>query len=75
MAIIFAGKQMQFTREHNDRAWHAWHVAYLPNTKRRVPLQKLLIKDRTAPRSPERQMEMWKQWVLSVGGKIEGKPN
>jgi hypothetical protein len=30
-------------REHNARAWAVWHMAYLPNAKRPVKLQALLL--------------------------------
>lgn len=33
---------VRLDREHNDRAWQAWHTAYLPRSEQPVALKKLL---------------------------------
>lgn len=35
------------------RAWSAWHVAYLPRTKRPIPIQKLMGKPRKSMNEEE----------------------
>lgn len=42
-------KRRVFEREHNARAWLAFHIAYLPHQKRPVPLADLMIKPRREP--------------------------
>lgn len=36
-------KRVVFEREHNGRAWLAFHIAHLPHQKRPVPLADLMI--------------------------------
>lgn len=36
-------RRKAFEREHNGRAWLAFHIAHLPNQKRPIPLSDLLI--------------------------------
>lgn len=70
VALIFSGKSAQLTREHNERAWLAWHTAGLPRYKTFPALRKLLIRDRT-PQSADKMQAIAKQWIVQVGGKVE----
>lgn len=42
-ALRVEAKRRVFEREHNGRAWLAFHIAYLPLQKRAVPLADLMI--------------------------------
>ncbi|WP_051057052.1 hypothetical protein [Bradyrhizobium yuanmingense] len=74
VSLIFAGKQAQFTREHNERAWLAYHTAALPRMKKFPKLRTLLARDRK-PQSPDQMLAIAKQWTLLLGGEVKGKPN
>lgn len=68
------GRFAELRQQHNDRAWLAWHVAYLPRGKHPVKLQKLLMRERVV-QTPEQMLAIAKSWTLALGGKIEGRPN
>lgn len=62
MAICFEGKGLAFEREHNDRAWLAWHSAALSRIKDFPKLEKL--QHRTP--KPKREMTPDEMWALMV---------
>jgi hypothetical protein len=52
-------------REHNERAWAAWHVAALSRAKKIPKLETLLIKDGPAKAARSTQdmgavLDMWR---------------
>jgi hypothetical protein len=55
---ILRGREAALIREHNDRAWLAWHIAYLSRTKKPVALRKLQIKSGSARRKPQSWQQM-----------------
>jgi hypothetical protein len=66
-----SARERLLVREHNDRAWLAWHVASLGRVKKMPPLRELLQK-RAAPRkSWQEQLDALKSWVVASGGRIE----
>ena len=61
-------------REHDERAWLAWHIAALGRTKKMPKLSDLMSKNlerRTMPQTPE-QIEA--NLKLAFGYKPEGAP-
>jgi hypothetical protein len=59
-------------REHNDRAWLAWHVAALQRT-RKLPKLDSLMHRRKATRRHQSGAEFWdilRAHVIASGGKV-----
>lgn len=56
MAATVSDRAAVLRREHNDRAWLAWHIAALPKAKRLPSLQSLL-----APPERKLQATTWQQ--------------
>ena len=52
-----AASQLQ-DREHNDRAWLAWHIAVLTRTKKLQKLDDLLVKVGGGKRAPQTESQM-----------------
>lgn len=50
MSIILDGVSRKSSREHNQRAWIAWHIAALSRVRKFPKLETLLVKDRAAAR-------------------------
>lgn len=46
IVLTFKAHDLRLQREHNDRAWLAWHIAVLPHMKPIPKLDELLIKPR-----------------------------
>jgi hypothetical protein len=61
-----AGRQRRITREHNDRAWLAWHVAALTRAKKLPDLVKLQINQRH-----RRPRQSWQEQFAIMGRWIE----
>lgn len=55
VSLIFEGKAAQFRREHNERAWLAWHTAGLPRMKKFPDLKKMLAREVRKPQTSEQQ--------------------
>lgn len=59
-------------REHNGRAWLAYHAAFLPRQKRPIAFRKLLMK--SPARRRQRNWQAMKadveRYTASLGGKI-----
>lgn len=71
IVAILKGQGVREVREHNGRAWLAWHVAFLPRQKRPIPLRKLMM------RPPgRRKAQSWQQIKSAVAGWVShaGKP-
>jgi hypothetical protein len=73
--VIFAGKQAQLNREHNERAWLAWYTAAMPRFKTFPKLRALQVRSRKAAQSPDEMLAIAKQWTVLLGGEVKGKPN
>lgn len=66
--LIMRGCTNRAKREHNDRAWHAWHTAFLtayaPQKSREfVKLKKLQAKDAA---SQQEQVPDWRAQLAKV---------
>lgn len=58
------GAAARLDREHNERAWAAWHAAYLPMAKRSVPLSDLLVGKKPKPvMSWQDQLAAWESYA------------
>jgi hypothetical protein len=58
------GAVMRLEREHDGRAWLAWHTAYLPSAKRRPKLKDLMTKRKPRRQTVEEQIAIAKQWTV-----------
>ena len=73
---MFAGEEARLQREHNDRAWLAWHVARLSmvNPKKFPKIEKLMVrgrgKRRAAKQTPEQMLAVVKMLNAAYGGSI-----
>jgi hypothetical protein len=66
---ILRGCAERQRREHNNRAWLAWHIAVLPNQKRTPPLKSLMIPERTnRVQTWQDQMHTARMITLAYGG-------
>ena len=54
---------MRLAREHNDRAWLAWHVAYFTRVQRMPALRKYLIQGPRRRQTWQEQMAVMGQWI------------
>lgn len=61
LQICFDGKAEALEREHNERAWLAWHTAAMPRMKDFPKLEKLLYRQK-----PKREMTPDEMWALMV---------
>jgi len=52
------GVQLRLEREHQARAWLAWHIAALPRAKRLPKLEDLLGKREQAVKRPKSSAEI-----------------
>jgi hypothetical protein len=69
LRIALATRQ-RLINEHNERAWHAWHVAALPMQKRLPRLDTLLITRRSnATQSWRDQMMICRAIAAAHGSK------
>lgn len=62
LEICFNGKEEAREREHNDRAWLAWHTAGLSRIKDFPELKSLLYR----PKQSKRELTPDEQWALMV---------
>lgn len=63
------GAGLRREREHNERAWLAWHIVALDRTKKLPKLETLLISGKQArPQTPEEHELALKAIFLAFGG-------
>jgi hypothetical protein len=62
LSLCLEGKQAQFEREHNERAWLAWHAAALPLQKQFPKLESLMHKQKRQ----RRELTPDEMWALMV---------
>lgn len=68
----FRATAMIREREHNERAWLAWHIVALDRVKKFPDLEKLLIRPEAKRRqTPEEQEAALKALFLAWGGNPE----
>jgi hypothetical protein len=61
LQICLDGKADALEREHNERAWLAWHIAAMPRMKDFPKLEKLLYRQKS-----KREMTPDEMWALMV---------
>lgn len=67
LTIEAAARRLE--REHNDRAWLAWHVAALTRVKKMPKLQSLTVKRRRRrPQTWQEQLAICKMITAYHGG-------
>jgi hypothetical protein len=67
----FKASERRLAREHNERAWLAWHGAALGRSKKMPPLRDLLARTRGAERKGwQQQLAALQAWVVASGGTI-----
>jgi hypothetical protein len=72
----FLAFERQAVRDHNDRAWLAWHIAALPLQKRFPALKSLFIDEpqhRRKPMTPEQTLALVKMMNAAMGGDVIGE--
>jgi hypothetical protein len=58
-------------REHNDRAWLAWHIAALQRTRRMPKLDELTHRRRMKRRQSSAEFwDIMRAHVIAAGGKV-----
>lgn len=68
IAAIMKGAAKRLMREHDDRAWLAWHIEALARTKK-LPKLKDMQSDRTKARrrmTPEEMISMAHLWTAAT---------
>jgi len=69
MCLMFDAVRERREREHNERAWLAWHIAALQRQKKLKPLKDLLIKPRSRKRqTPAEQKAILRAIAATFGG-------
>jgi len=66
--VILAGVSERLKREHNERAWLAWHTAMIGRVKR-PPKLKDMMHGAARPRrrqTIEEQIAIAKQWTVAI---------
>jgi len=66
--LTFKAHDLRLQREHNDRAWLAWHTAYLHRVTRMPPLSELLFKPQSRAQTPEQMREIGLMIYRTFGG-------
>jgi hypothetical protein len=63
------GASAKLDREHRDRAWLAYHTAYLPDAKRRPRLDELIGgKVKHQPKPWQDQLAAWQRYAAYKEG-------
>ena len=69
------GARLRIEREHNERAWLAWHVAALSRVPRMPPLRKLQVQSRRKRAQHwTEQLAQVKAWAAAADIKVIRKP-
>jgi hypothetical protein len=61
--IHMLGARSRMQREHSDRAWLAWHAAYLPNLKKPIGLRELISGEKQTKRDWQDQLAAWQAFA------------
>jgi len=70
--VILDGRLRYLEREHNGRAWLAYHVAALQRAQKLPRLESLLYRKRE-PRRQQSSADFWdimRAHVIAAGGKV-----
>jgi len=72
LSLRIEGAKKRLIREHNDRAWLAYNIAYLPRLKKPPPFDKLLYKDRSKRQTWQQQLVIAKMWHAKMESRKNG---
>jgi Uri superfamily endonuclease len=65
--LPFRGASERLKREQNERAWLAWHIAYLPRSKKPVKLKDMMSAAERRPTgrsmTPEQIEAVTRSWL------------
>lgn len=70
MAIAINGKLRAARREHNQRAWLAWHTAALQRSKKLPTLRSMLARDKPRAQSWQEQSAMMQTWSIAHNARL-----
>lgn len=75
MVAILEARHAVLRREHNDRAWLAWHVAALGRVKKMPKLDRLLRRERATGRrqTPDQMLRIVEMINAAMGGAVTGR--
>ena len=71
IGVILGGVSLRLQREHNERAWAAWHIAAMSRAKKMPKLKELLQEDKkpTGRRMTPEQIEaVTRSWLARRRG-------
>lgn len=75
VSLIVEGRSRFLEREHNDRAWLAWHIAALSRIKRMPKLDRMMLRPtKEKPQTWEQQLQIVMQLNAAFGGKVVKRP-
>jgi hypothetical protein len=77
IALAYQAREIRLRREHNDRAWLAWHIAALQRTQKRLPpITKLMFKEKIIkPQTWQEQRRVVRIMNAMFGGIDKSKVN
>jgi hypothetical protein len=71
LSIVMHASLRATRREHNQRAWLAWHFAALQRAKKMPTLKSMLAKERPRVQSWQEQSSIMKTWAVAHNTKLE----
>jgi hypothetical protein len=69
LSIAMYGKIRAARREHNQRAWLAWHIAALQRSKKLPKLKSMLAREKPRIQSWQEQASIMQQWATAHNAK------
>jgi hypothetical protein len=70
LTIAMHGKLRAARRDHNQRAWLAWHIAALQRTKKLPKLASLFAKEKPRQQSWQEQQMIMSSWAAAHNAKV-----
>ncbi|MBN8959330.1 MAG: phage tail assembly chaperone, partial [Rhizobiales bacterium] len=68
--LILDARSAASEREHNERAWLAWHIAALSRAKVMPKIDKLMAKPKPTLQTWEQQLAIVRQLNAAFGGSV-----
>jgi hypothetical protein len=70
LAIAMHGKLRAARRDHNQRAWLAWHIAALQRAKKLPRLKSMLAREKPRIQSWQEQVNIMQKWAMAHNAKL-----
>jgi hypothetical protein len=70
LAIAMNGKLRAARRDHNQRAWLAWHIAAMGRAKKIPRLASMLAKEKPRQQSWQEQQMILASWSVAHNAKV-----